>query len=64
MSSSWEIFAISIHLRMTATVGKKNWAIVHSTDAFGMSGFNALSAYVRGMRAFWAHFKAVVGLTP
>jgi branched-chain amino acid transport system substrate-binding protein len=27
-----------------ATLGKKNWAIVHSTDAFGMSGFKALSA--------------------
>ncbi len=26
------------------TLGKKNWAIVHSTDAFGMSGFKALSA--------------------
>jgi branched-chain amino acid transport system substrate-binding protein len=27
-----------------ATLGKKNWAIVHSTDAFGTGGFNALSA--------------------
>jgi branched-chain amino acid transport system substrate-binding protein len=27
-----------------ATLGKKNWAIVHSTDAFGMGGFKALSA--------------------
>ena len=27
-----------------ATLGKKNWAIVHSTDAFGMSGAKALSA--------------------
>ena len=26
------------------TLGKKNWAIVHSTDAFGMGGFKALSA--------------------
>ena len=26
------------------TIGKKNWAIVHSTDAFGTSGFKALSA--------------------
>ena len=26
------------------TLGKKNWAIVHSTDAFGVGGFNALSA--------------------
>jgi branched-chain amino acid transport system substrate-binding protein len=26
------------------TLGKKNWAIVHTTDAFGMSGFKALSA--------------------
>ena len=26
------------------TLGKKNWAIVHSTDAFGTGGFNALSA--------------------
>ena len=26
------------------TLGKKNWAIVHSTDAFGMGGVNALSA--------------------
>jgi branched-chain amino acid transport system substrate-binding protein len=25
-------------------LGKKNWAIVHSTDAFGMSGLKALSA--------------------
>ena len=25
------------------TLAKKNWAIVHSTDAFGTSGFNALS---------------------
>ena len=27
-----------------ATLGKKNWAIVHSTDAFGTSGFKTLSA--------------------
>jgi branched-chain amino acid transport system substrate-binding protein len=27
-----------------ATLGKKKWAIVHSTDAFGTSGFEALSA--------------------
>jgi branched-chain amino acid transport system substrate-binding protein len=26
------------------TLGKKNWAIVNSTDAFGVGGFNALSA--------------------
>ena len=26
------------------TLGKKNWAIIHSTDAFGVSGFKALSA--------------------
>jgi branched-chain amino acid transport system substrate-binding protein len=26
------------------TLGKKNWAIVHSTDAFGMGGLKALSA--------------------
>src|SRR5271168_4677073 len=26
------------------TLGKKNWAIIHSTDAFGASGFNALAA--------------------
>jgi branched-chain amino acid transport system substrate-binding protein len=26
------------------TLAKKNWAIVHSTDAFGTGGFNALSA--------------------
>jgi branched-chain amino acid transport system substrate-binding protein len=26
------------------TLGKKNWAIVHSTDAFGTSGLKALSA--------------------
>jgi branched-chain amino acid transport system substrate-binding protein len=26
------------------TLGKKNWAIVHSTDSFGVSGFNALAA--------------------
>src|SRR5271168_3864151 len=26
------------------TLGKKNWAIVHSTDAFGTGGFKALSA--------------------
>jgi branched-chain amino acid transport system substrate-binding protein len=26
------------------TLGKKNWAIVYSTDAFGTSGFKALSA--------------------
>ncbi len=26
------------------TLAKKNWAVVHSTDAFGMGGFNALSA--------------------
>jgi branched-chain amino acid transport system substrate-binding protein len=25
------------------TLGKKNWALVHSTDAFGMSGFKVLS---------------------
>jgi len=27
-----------------ATLGKKNWALVHSTDAFGMSGSKLLSA--------------------
>jgi branched-chain amino acid transport system substrate-binding protein len=27
-----------------ATLGRRNWAIVHSTDAFGMSGFKVLSA--------------------
>jgi branched-chain amino acid transport system substrate-binding protein len=27
-----------------ATLGKKNWAIVHSTDAFGTGGFETLSA--------------------
>ena len=27
-----------------ATIGKKNWAIVHSTDAFGTSGLKALAA--------------------
>jgi branched-chain amino acid transport system substrate-binding protein len=27
-----------------ATLARRNWAIVHSTDAFGMSGFKALSA--------------------
>ena len=26
------------------TLGKKNWAIIHSTDAFGMGGLRALSA--------------------
>ncbi len=26
------------------TLGKKNWAVVHSTDAFGMGGLKALSA--------------------
>src|SRR6202020_284542 len=26
------------------TLGKKNWAVVHSTDAFGTGGFKALSA--------------------
>ena len=26
------------------TLGKKNWAIVHSTDTFGVGGFNALAA--------------------
>src|SRR5271155_888974 len=26
------------------TLGKKNWATVHSTDAFGTGGFNALAA--------------------
>ena len=26
------------------TLGKKNWAIVNSTDAFGVGGFNALAA--------------------
>ena len=26
------------------TLGKKNWALVHSTDAFGMGGLKALSA--------------------
>src|SRR5271163_67621 len=33
------------------TLGKKNWAIVHSTDAFGMGGFNALSASLDKLRA-------------
>jgi branched-chain amino acid transport system substrate-binding protein len=33
------------------TLGKKNWAIVHSTDAFGTSGFKALSAALDGMGA-------------
>jgi branched-chain amino acid transport system substrate-binding protein len=27
-----------------ATLARRNWAIVHSTDAFGMSGFKVLSA--------------------
>ena len=34
-----------------ATLGKRNWAIVHSTDAFGMSGFKALSAALDKMGA-------------
>src|SRR3984957_15861548 len=33
------------------TLGKKNWAIVHSTDAFGTSGFKAVSAALDGMGA-------------
>ena len=33
------------------TLGKKNWAIVHSTDAFGTSGFNALSASLQKIGA-------------
>jgi branched-chain amino acid transport system substrate-binding protein len=33
------------------TLGKKNWAIVHSTDAFGTSGFKALSSALDGMGA-------------
>ncbi|MDE3175145.1 MAG: ABC transporter substrate-binding protein [Pseudomonadota bacterium] len=33
------------------TLGKKNWAIVHSTDAFGTGGFNALSASLAKMGA-------------
>jgi branched-chain amino acid transport system substrate-binding protein len=28
------------------TLGKKNWALVHSTDAFGMSGFKLVSAAI------------------
>ena len=31
------------------TLGKKNWAIVHSTDAFGTGGFKALSAALAGV---------------
>ena len=34
-----------------ATLGKKNWAIVHSTDAFGTSGFQALSASLEKLGA-------------
>jgi branched-chain amino acid transport system substrate-binding protein len=34
-----------------ATLGKKNWAIVHSTDAFGTSGFEALSASLNKLGA-------------
>jgi branched-chain amino acid transport system substrate-binding protein len=33
------------------TLAKKNWAIVHSTDAFGTSGFNALSGALEKMGA-------------
>jgi len=33
------------------TLGKKNWAIVHSTDAFGMGGLKALSASLDKLRA-------------
>src|SRR5271170_7369109 len=33
------------------TLGKKNWAIVHSTDAFGTSGFSALSASLEKLGA-------------
>ena len=28
------------------TLGKKNWALVHSTDAFGTSGNNLLAAAI------------------
>ena len=28
------------------TLGKKNWALIHSTDAFGMSGFKLVSAAI------------------
>src|SRR5271154_6605599 len=33
------------------TLGKKNWAIVHSTDAFGVGGLKALSASLDKLRA-------------
>src|SRR5271163_4560617 len=33
------------------TLGKKNWAIVHSTDAFGTSGFKALAASLEKLDA-------------
>ena len=33
------------------TLGKKNWAIVHSTDAFGTGGFGALSAALEKLGA-------------
>jgi len=33
------------------TLGKRNWAIVHSTDAFGTSGFSALAASLEKLGA-------------
>jgi branched-chain amino acid transport system substrate-binding protein len=33
------------------TLGKKNWAVVHTTDAFGTSGFKALSAALEKISA-------------
>ena len=37
------------------TLGKKNWAIVHSTDAFGMSGFKAVIRRNRQTRSQGRH---------
>ena len=41
------------------TLGKKNWAIVHSTDAFGTGGFKALSASLDKLGAKSRSIKAI-----
>ena len=42
----------------TETLGKKNWAMIHSTDAFGMCGFKALAA---SLEKIWAKARAQRG---
>ena len=47
-----------------ATLGKRNWAIVHSTDAYGMGGLKALSASLDKLGAKIALDQGYPNLSP